>query len=552
MSYKDGPENSWFLGINDLLLKRLRVLIYFRVFFVTLLLGSFSLFNISDYRVFFPHGLIYLIIFLYILSGIYLLLLKRVKNLYAFAYVQLIGDALAEIMLIYLTGGIESWFTSIMLLTVMASPIVLNKKAGYTIATILSILYGTMVDLQFYGIIPLPYEALLKEKDFLYNIFTHILALYLTAYLTGYLVSRLEKTTKKLEEKDMDLQDLALFNRELIESLPSGLLTMDRSGNIVIFNRAAESITGLHRSMVIGKNITEVFPFLTIPFDVRRQESTINFNGNEKVVGFTISHIINSEGIETGYICIFQDITHLKKLEAELNHKRTLATIGELSANMAHEIRNPLASLKGAVEMLREGRLSKNHSDRLMDIAINEMDRLNKIITDFLMYSRPSPPEYTSFDLHELLGETLDMIRMRYSDKGISIKGDFTGDLPITGDPQKLRQVFLNLANNAIESMTDGGELIVSTFANNDKVRITFKDSGIGIPPEIMEKIFFPFFTTKEEGTGLGLSIVYRIMEEHGGNIRVYSKPQEGTVFELELPLTRELQDTGKEYYAAK
>lgn len=545
MEGKDNPEdqkkapasqNLFGTRPEDLLFKRIRFLIYFRVFFVTLLLGSFSFFNISHYRISFPQGVIYLILSLYVLSIAYLFILRRVKNLYRFAYLQLISDSLGEIVLIYLTGGIESWFTTIMLLTVMASSIVLNKKAGYTIATTLSILYGTMLDLQYYGVINLPYEAPLREKDFLYNIFTHITAIYLTAYLTGYLVSRLEKTTRKLEEKDVDLQDLTLFNMELIESLPSGLLTTDTEGNIMIFNKAAETITGLIRSKVIGKNIKEIFPFLSPPFEAQRREATTNFNGNEKIVGLTISETINSEGEKTGHICVFQDITHLKRLEAELSYKKTLATIGELSANMAHEIRNPLASLKGAIEMLKEGKISEEHNEKLMNIAINEMDRLNKIITDFLMYSRPSPPEFSTFDLHGLLNDTLDMVKINPTANFISIKRDFKGSLPFRGDDQKLRQVFLNLINNAFEAMVNGGELVISTAVTGNNVKIVFKDSGPGIPPEDIGKIFYPFYTTKEGGTGLGLSIVYRIIEEHNGTIRVDSMHGRGTAFELELP----------------
>lgn len=541
MEDKNNPGNSRFFGGGNIFFRKLRVLIFFRVFFVTLLLGSFSFFNIGHYKITFPQGVIYLIISIYFLSIVYLVLLKRIKNLYLFAYTQLVTDAIGEIILIYFTGGIGSWFTSIMLLTVMASPIVLDKRAGYTIATILSILYGSMLDLQYYGIIDLPYSSPLREKDFLYNIFTHITALYLTAYLTGYLVSRLEKTTRKLEEKDVDLQDLTLFNRELIESLPSGLITTDREGRIMIFNKAAESITGLNRTNVSGRSIKELFPFLTLPYQVQRKEATININGNERIVGLTTSETINSEGQKTGYICVFQDITHLKRLEAELTYKRTLATIGELSANMAHEIRNPLASLKGAIEMLREGKISKEQSEKLMNIALNEMDRLNKIITDFLMYSRPSPPVFTSFDLHGLLGETIAMALTGSSNQNsISIKKGFNGDLFITGDPNKLRQVFLNLTINAIEAMVNGGELKVSTMVQDGYVDIRFEDSGVGIPPENLEKIFYPFYTTKDWGTGLGLSIVYRIIQEHKGNIRVDSTPGKGTIFELELPLYHE------------
>ncbi|MCL5423236.1 MAG: ATP-binding protein, partial [Nitrospirae bacterium] len=243
----------------------------------------------------------------------------------------------------------------------------------------------------------------------------------------------------------------------------------------------------------------------------------------------------------TGYICIFQDITELKNLEAELKHKETLAAIGELSANMAHEIRNPLASLKGSIEMLKEGTLTKDHGEKLMNIALSEMDRLNKIITDFLTYSRPKDPEFFRFDLHTMLDEIIELIKSAtMNTENITIKKDFSGENVIVADPQKLRQVFLNLGMNAIESMPGGGEVAISTRNLKDAVLISVKDSGAGIPRENLKDIFFPFFTTKDKGTGLGLSIAYRIIEEHNGKITVKSVPGQGTTFAVVLPVTPE------------
>lgn len=526
---------------DNALLKRLKALIVFRAFFVTLLLGTFLFFGIGYYK--FPptHTILYLIIIpLYILSVIYGLLLPRVSNLTLFAYLQLSVDAISAVSLIFLTGGIESWFSFIMLLIVIGSVITVNRKAGYVTATVCSILYGLLTDLQFYHLIPVPYDPSVMEKDFLYNIFSHISGLYLTAYLMGYLSSRLEKTSMKLEEKVSNLKDLTFFHEELIESLPSGLLTTDLSGSILIFNRAAEHITGIPRTTAIGKNITTVFPFVTHPIETLRGEGTIAVHDTRRIIGLTLSQSTDSSGQKTGCICIFQDITDLKRLEAELKHKETLAAIGELSANMAHEIRNPLASLKGSVEILKEGRLTKAHGEKLMDIALSEMDRLNTIITDFLTYSRPKPPEFLSFDLRDLLDEIIQLTRNAIMGAdNISITKDFDGHKEIVGDPQKLRQVFLNLTMNAIESMPHGGSLHIRTRKGHDSVVVSFRDSGIGIPPENLKEIFYPFFTTKDRGTGLGLSIAYRIIEEHGGNITVHSAPGAGTTFEVTLPMSQ-------------
>jgi two-component system sensor histidine kinase PilS (NtrC family) len=523
---------------DSALFKRLKALIVLRAFFVTLLLGTFLVFEIGLYRFPNPGAILYIIVPLYLLSIIYGVLLYRVKNLSAFAYFQLSVDALSAIVLIFLTGGVESWFSFIMLLTVIASAITLNKKAGFISATICSILYGLMIDLQFYRVIPLAYDLSVREKDFLYNIFSHITSLYLTAYLTGYMSSRLEKTSKRLEEKDSDLKDLTFFNRELIEGLPSGLLTTDLSGKILIFNRAAENITATTQSSAAGKNIADVFPFIRYPIEIQRTEGKIIHNGNYRTIGLTISASKDSSGHKTGYICIFQDITELKNLEAELKHKETLAAIGELSANMAHEIRNPLASLKGSIEMLKEGTLTKDHGEKLMNIALSEMDRLNKIITDFLTYSRPRSPEFFRFDLHAMLDEIIELIRSAaMNTENVSIRKEFGGGREIVADQQKMRQVFLNLGMNALESMPDGGELVISTRKVKNTVIVSVEDSGTGIAGENLKEIFYPFFTTKDKGTGLGLSIAYRIIEEHNGKISVKSTPGHGTTFEVVLPL---------------
>jgi len=220
-----------------------------------------------------------------------------------------------------------------------------------------------------------------------------------------------------------------------------------------------------------------------------------------------------------------------------MKQKEKWAAIGELSLNIAHEIRNPLASLKGSIEMLKEGSVPDNQKERLMEIALNEMNRLNRVITDFLTYSRPTPAEFRMFDLHRLLDETLELLENVDQDRSnLSIRKEYGGTLEVKADPQKLRQVFWNLGINAVEAMPGGGELVVSTRNAERLVEITFKDSGSGIDMEHIEKIFYPFFTTKEQGTGLGLAIAYRIVEEHNGILRVASNSGIGTTFEVILP----------------
>ncbi|MBM4141420.1 MAG: PAS domain S-box protein, partial [Nitrospira sp.] len=405
--------------------------------------------------------------------------------------------------------------------------------------TLSSILYGVLINLQFHNLLPLSSVGVVEVKDYLYNIFIHTISFYLTAYLSGYLSSRLEKTSQKLEEKDTSLRDLEFFNKEVIESLPGGLFTTDISGKVLIFNRAAEKITGVQKDSIMGRRIDEVLPFFEVPFVVGRRERTINVEGVQKMIGVTISTLRDISGKYTGFIGIFHDLTQLKRLEAEMKQKEKWAAIGELSANISHEIRNPLASLKGSIEILKEDTIPHSKRKKLMDIALKEMERLNCIITDFLTYSRPAPPEFKRVELHGILDETIEILRNVEQNKGnISIKKGYSGKLEVNADPLKMRQVFWNLGLNAVEAMPEGGELIVSTISSDSAVVITFKDSGTGIKEKDIEKIFYPFFTTKEHGTGLGLAIAYRIIEEHEGMVHVNSSPGVGATFKVILPKT--------------
>ncbi|MEK7712620.1 MAG: ATP-binding protein [Nitrospirota bacterium] len=555
------------------LVKKVKALISIRVVFITLLLGSFFLLQVG-YRSFpYPRATSNLIVALYSLTIIYSFLIDRIKTYFTFAYFQIFMDVAAINVLIYLTGGIESWFSFIMLLTVMSASAVLNRKAGYVIATFSSILYGVMIDLQYYKLLPIKYDPALNEKDFLYNIFVHISAFYMMAFLSGYLSSRLEKTTTALEQTDSDLKELSLFNKELIESIPSGIFTTDIDGSILIFNKAAEDITGITRENAFNRKITAIFPFISFdsgetpmlhsntkgnknnpllpPFDkggmggfseqllgIERIEGVISHpREGSRIINLTVSPHMDVTGRKTGFIGVFQDITMLKKMEMDIKHKEKWAAIGELSANIAHEIRNPLASLKGSIEMLREDRVTKGQKERLTEIALKEMERLNGIITDFLMYSTPRAAEFSAFDLNLVLDDTLELLKNTASARNdISITKNFDGPLFVNADRQKMHQVFLNLGMNALEAMPDGGELSVSTMRTGSSFEVVFKDTGVGIRQKNIEKIFYPFFTTKDEGTGLGLAIAYRIIEEHKGKINVISNPGEGTVFKVIIP----------------
>ncbi len=518
--------------------KKVERLIFLRLFFITLLFGSIFFFDLQI-KGFYQVRIFYLLLFVgYAPSMLYLFLLSRVaKSLGVhrfFAYALLTLDVLSVVFLILLTGGIESWFSFLLILVTIASSIVLGPKAGYVFATMASILYGLAIDVQYYRIIHVGFNPDLEEKDFLYNIFINISGLYLTAYLMGYLVSRLEKTSESLQKRDVDLKELSRFHLEVIENIPSGLFSLDTSGRIVLFNSAAERITGMRRDEAISRYSNDVFPFLSVPPTTGRHEGEIVRNGEVRHIGLSISVNTSSSGEVLGYIGTFQDLTDIIKMEREMKRTEKLAAIGELSASIAHELRNPLASMKGSFEMLKENSLPEETKRRLMDIAMTEMDRLNAIVTDFLIYCNPKPPEMRRFNFSSVVTEVSEMLR-NITEK-ITVVDRIEDDVRILADEQKIRQLLWNLSMNAVEALPEGGRVEISLRTEGDSVMLKVSDNGSGISREHVDKVFYPFFSTKKGGTGLGLSIVYRIVEEHHGNISVVSERGRSTEFTVVLP----------------
>jgi len=266
---------------------------------------------------------------------------------------------------------------------------------------------------------------------------------------------------------------------------------------------------------------------------------------NRLILGMTLSPL-HEQGHQTGLVGVFKDLTQIRELEEEMHRKEWLASLGEMSAGMAHEIRNPLGALAGAMQMLRKDATGDETNHRLMDIAIREATRLDTIITEFLQYARPPALNLVECNLHKILAETLDLVqheaRTRSHIKIITSLA--TGPLPAQVDQDQLKQVFWNLSMNAFDAMPEGGQLTISTGCRQidmggkkcDVIEIAFHDTGDGIPKHILDKIFLPFFTTKIQGSGLGLAAVHRIVDLHGGWIKVESQEHQGSRFVVCLP----------------
>lgn len=497
--------------------------------------------------------LYYVLLAVLLLTGIYRSFLHRVENLSLFAYVQISADILLVTFMVYLTGGIDSGLSILYHLSIISASIILYRRGGFLSASLSSILYGAMLDMQFYNVPGFARSQNFTAMQVLYQVFLNIVSFYIVAFLSSFLSDRLRRTRQELREKSLDFEDLRSLQEHILRSVGSGILTMDLDGRVTSWNPAAEYITGYgieeirkKAQEVFGTSIKSLFGHASeMQGRAYRFDSKITKkNRSTAFLGLSASLLKDDRNMVRGIILVFQDITRLMEMEEKVRRQERLATVGSLAAGIAHEIRNPLASLSGSIQLLQSELDLKGDDKRLMDIVLRETDRLNSIIGDFLDYARPKTPHKEPVSLASVVEETVLLLRNSPDCReGIAIVQDVVPSLRLIADPQHLRQVLWNLALNACQSMRGGGTLTISAnkaappSGDPDWCEITVADTGQGIPREFLNKLFDPFFTTKADGTGLGLAIVYRIIEDHGGAIDVESEPGKGSLFRIRLPL---------------
>jgi PAS domain S-box-containing protein len=353
------------------------------------------------------------------------------------------------------------------------------------------------------------------------------------------------------------LSALTTYTDNILRSIAAGVLTLDKDGKILTWNKAAEDIVGIPAEAVIGRHFSKVVQDLEVTdTDKQRLLSLVKnvFETGEKYLGYkkefhtkdkdvryinmNISQLRDHTGEVLGVVMIFEDVTKGVQLEAEMRRISELAAIGQLAASIAHELRNPLSSIKGAAQYLRNEYSDHKAICEFLDIIVDEVNALNKVTTEFLDFARPAKLTLRETDINDILFRTVQFMQLEISKQHVSVEQHFAYDLPrIMVDEKQIEQVFRNLILNSIQAMPNGGKLTISTHAAGDGVNIKVSDTGIGIPEDQLEQIFVPFFTTKTKGTGLGLSIVQKIIDNHGGRIRVESKVGEGTTFEIFLPV---------------
>ncbi len=537
-------------------------------------LGITTWFQISEYSFakFNLYPLYAVVVVISLLTILYSTLLRKVKNLYLFAYLQVAVDIILITGIVYITGGAESYLHILYPLSVIGAAIILHTRGGLFAASASSVAYGALTALDFYAWLPAAYKVFDAPgrpawEDVVSTVSTNILAFFTVAYLTGRLALRVARIEKELTEKEVDFDRLATLNKHVIDNITSGIMTLDEGLRITSFNREAESVTGYSLRELYLKDVGGIFSGMFDEEGLRTQSGARiekrfkKKDGNEVYLGYTISR---GQGGDVSRIVIFQDLTDLKAMEEQLRRHERLKALGELSVGIAHEIRNPLASISGSIHVLKDELRLSGDNLHLMEIVLRETRRLNSLIGDFLLFARPAPNRKEPINLSSIIEETLKVFKNSPEAALIEIETELKDNVYINGDSRQMGQVFWNLFINAGHAMQAGGTLRVSSRLNystngrgapygnagvNDDrdaaaaerepcIEIVVSDTGAGIRDEDIQRIFDPFFSTKDSGTGLGLAIVHRIIESHGGMIEASSRPFAGASFKITLPLS--------------
>jgi two-component system sensor histidine kinase PilS (NtrC family) len=538
-----------------------------RVIIVTFLLGIATFVDIKDaasFSAIFSSTLIKTILLTYVLSIFYLITLKYIPSLSVNIYLQSFCDVILITLMVYATGGIRSIYSIFYPLVIIYSVLFLGRRGGFIVASTAGIFYGFFANLEFYGVI-YPNQAILiwdyplHAGYVLTRILTHILSFYLIAFLTSFVVEQEKRARALLAEKQSAFDQLDLLHRSIIASVDTGIMTVNLNGQIKSFNRAAVEITGFQFKQIENRHLSEVFqdfpslqPGATEAggggAKTRFELPCCAKNGEKLILGCSVSALRAPGGNLIGSIIIFQDLTQINEMRESIEKNRRFAFIGEMAAGLAHEIRNPLASITGSIQILRQDLTLSETNEKLMQIILRGKEQLEGFLRDFLLMTRPAPGMRTLFDVREIVREVLESLR--YVPDWLDERHRVVVELPvepllIQANKTEIRQILWNVILNALQAMPSGGTLEVKAdlLQSEERMRLRITDTGSGIADTDLQKIFEPFFTTREEGTGLGLAVVRRIIEYYGGKIDIRSRAHQGTICTLWLPREKSPQE---------
>jgi two-component system sensor histidine kinase PilS (NtrC family) len=498
--------------------------------------------------------------FLYALVGLiyfatlaYLALLRFLPNRPRLqAVLQIGGDLLFTTGLVYYFGGVSSPSSVLYFLVIILAASILGTPGGFLAATAAWALYALTVWGITAGWLVPPGELgalLIPRWRLLYNVVAHAAGFYAVAYLTARLAGSATTTARELEVERADLAHLRVVHQDVVESIPSGLITCDLAGLVTSVNPAAREILALGARHAVGEHVTATGLISSAEWaDIVRNpgrashlrtEAEVPIGDAVKTIGFSVSRLTSAEGVPAGFIVIFQDLSDWRRLQDEVRMKDRMAAVGEMAAGIAHEIGNPLAALSGSVQLLSGSLADDGRHRPLLDIIFKESQRLDRTIKGFLRFARPRERTSSRFDIAALLRENVEHLR---NSPEVSPRHELGLELEppaaeLLADPDQVAQIFWNLARNALRAMPDGGALRVRGTLADASYRIEFADTGRGMTEEQRIKLFHPFQSFFDAGTGIGMAIVYRIVQEHGGQLAVESAPGSGTRITVTLPV---------------
>jgi two-component system sensor histidine kinase PilS (NtrC family) len=544
--------------IDPAVRRRVVQLMAWRLVITTILLGSAAAIQLNTTATAQPGPLYFLIAWTYALSAIYAAVLRFTDGAPWLVEAQLALDALTVSGFVWVTGGILSDYSLVYVLPIMAAGAVHFRRGALRIAALSMALYTVTAAVQHAGGPLRPWSVWEPDATpFLptglvaeYTVGVHLLGFLAVGLLTGSLAERVRSADEQLADASTAIANLQAYSEYIINSLTMGLVTSDLQGRILTFNRAAEAITGHARGTAPGRPVAEVLslpPEFVATLDPERPPAGSpradyryrRQDGADIDVGLSATTLETSAGT-SGFLFTFQDVTTIKRLERDARMQQRLAAVGEMAAGIAHEIRNPLASISGSMQILRKELALNGEQSQLMDIVLRESERLNQTIRSFLAYARPQRFGITRLDLRPVLQDVALLLR-----NSAEVGQDHVVDVDVPSGPVwceidegQVRQVIWNLATNSLRAMPDGGRLRLGARrdARDAAGVLVVQDEGVGIPESELDSIFQPFHGTFEKGSGLGMAIVHRIVNDYGGQIHVASKPGNGTTVEVRLP----------------
>jgi two-component system sensor histidine kinase PilS (NtrC family) len=495
------------------------------------------------------------LLFVLFLTLVYSLGHRFTRTLLFQTQLQFAVDILLVTWLVWSSDVINSPYTALYIVIISTSSLFLGPRGAVITSVGCAVAFTGCALAVLTGLGNHPAQQVLEDSlsRTIQSVGLFDIAFFVVGLLSARLAEQQSGSDVRLRAATQSLATLRALHERIVESIGSGVVTTDLEGRIFTFNAAAEEITGYDEKDVRGQGasvffgeLTEHITNLVHASDTRAtsprfEADCLTAEGMRLRLGFSISPLSSESGETTGMVITFQDLTHIRALEETSRRQDQLAAIGRMAASIAHEIRNPLAAMRGSIQMLRHEIQGASSQAELMEIILRESDRLNRIITDFLNYARPRSASHAKVDIGELLHQTFTLLR--YSpeiNERQSVEDQvIDGPLMVDADAEQLQQVFWNLARNALQSMPEGGTFRARASRNSEnRLSITFSDTGRGMSPAQVEHLFEPFSSTTG-GTGLGLSIVYQIIREHGGTINVRSREGQGTTISVELPTER-------------